>query len=117
MNAKYSDVAIASPHTLYNADAILQSIKTALYTQQGERIFANETGSKLDDYLWVFANEDTAKDIMMEIKRIVMQDSRASLEELVVLYDERNNTYEVTLAISVDNEVASDVFELKSKGI
>lgn len=114
---KYSDVAIAGQRTLYNADAVLQSLKTAILTKAGERIFEPDTGSRLDTYLFGYVEDSKALDIKTEIKRVLAQDDRAKLEALEVIPDEVNNRYEVRVTISLDGDLATDTLTLKPRGV
>lgn len=114
---KYSDIAIRGTKSLYNADAIMQSIRTSLFTVAGERIFRPEVGSRLETMLWRTMSEETANDIKVEVKRIIdFQGQRVTLRGVYVTPDYVNNSYQVDIEVEIDGVLSEDTILLKNKG-
>lgn len=112
---KYSDASINGSKNLYNHQAVMQSIKTALYTQRGDRIFRPDVGCDLERILWSEITDLTALDIKDEIKRAIQQEPRATIVTLEVTPDKMNNKYSVVVAIEVDAEIYQESFDIVSK--
>lgn len=117
MNHQHSDVAIVGTETLYDLSAVKQSVITILKTQQGERLFRPEFGSRLEDLLWRTMDDDTASDIHAEIKRMLDWDTRAELESLQVTPDYRNNCYNIVIECKVNGIEDSIELQLNKKGL
>lgn len=113
---KYSDVAIQGTSSLYDADCILQAIRTTMFTKKGERIFRPDVGSDLDNYLFTNMNDTTATAIKTAMKGIIAQQgSRVTLINLSVTPDYDNNCYEIYVQIALDGVISEDTILLKNK--
>lgn len=117
MTRTYADVAIVGTDTLYDIDAVKQSIITILKTNKGERLFRPSFGSNLEDLLWRPMSEVVADDIKSEIIANVLQDYRATITELGVTADYINNCYNVMVNISVNGVESSVDMILKKRGL
>lgn len=118
VNYKYSDLNIKGTKLLRNADFARQAIRTALFTQEGERLFKPNFGSRLEEYLWHTMDDWTASGIKSEIIRIIGQVSElAVLLKTDVIPDYTNNCYIVKLELEVDGVLTEDTITIKNKAV
>lgn len=117
MEHLYADVGIVGTDTLYDLDAVKQSIITLMKTHKGERLFRPKFGTELENYLWQPISDSVASDIKGEIMRAVGMDYRANINGLEVEPDNVNNCYNVKLNIVVKGVESSIDMILKKKGL
>jgi hypothetical protein len=82
--AVYRDVDQSlTKNAVYNADAVIQSIRNILMTRKGTRVFNSEFGSNLNDILFDFADPATELRVYAEvIEAVTRWEPRAILDRV-----------------------------------
>ena len=87
-----------------NEDAVITSIKNLLATARFERLNKPLIGASIRKYLFEPISELTEADLRGAILNAIHNyEPRANVQELLVTGDPDNNTYNITLTISVIN--------------
>ena len=83
---------------LKNANAIARSLRNLVFTDQGERFFAPETGGSVKSLLFDNMDVSTASDIEENIEQTIrLQEPRVLLEEVKAKTNFDNNAVEVRI--------------------
>ena len=107
----YSDLNIALPiHPTLNditplrdIDAVKNSVKNLLMTNQFEKPFHPEIGSNITGYLFEPIDQITAVALKGEIKRVLEEfEPRINVTRVQCFPDIDNNRYEVTIGFNVN---------------
>lgn len=105
----------ADLRSIYDSSAILTSLKNILTTSPGEKLLNPEFGLDLRDYLFEVVSETKAFFIGQDILLgLAAQEPRVSLDEIEVIAVPEDNTYEITLSLSIPT---LKVYEISLKGI
>lgn len=109
---RYSDIAIGfevSPLSgsiarVTEAQSIMQALKTLLLTNQGERLYNIDLGSKIKSSLFDPLDNITASNIVNSIKQAINNyEPRVSIIQLLVTPSEELNEFKVNLFFSIIN--------------
>jgi phage baseplate assembly protein W len=123
-NAVYSDIDrslkqdISGNYVIhYDADAIIQSLKTIFSTISGERV-RNPIGSALIRLLFEPMNEENADSIRTSmIQTINRYEPRVNLTSVQITPDYANHIYDVKLLMSVKRLTNKVKFESKLRSL
>lgn len=96
----------------YDADVILQSIKNIIATITGERI-RNPIGSTIVKLLFEPINEYTSEDIRNQFYKLLEQEPRIRIHELVIRANPDQNAYDLWLTYAVRNVPGLQTFNTK----
>jgi phage baseplate assembly protein W len=89
---------------IYDATAIKTSLSNLFNTNNGERVLTPNFGLNLKKYLFLPVTPQNALLIGNEIKSsIVMWEPRVTVQQIAVVTDADNYTYEITLVVSLNN--------------
>jgi len=99
----YSDVNMflgqSKYETVYNEDAIRNSILTIIHTKKGSRPFRRNFGSSLLAYVWEPIDDVTATALKNTLKEDILQNEpRIVLENIEVLPDIERQDYYIELS-------------------
>lgn len=87
-----------------NEQAVKRSIRNIILTNKGERLFNIEFGGSLDTFLFEDISEITAGLIKNNIMSSLQKyEKRARVNEVLVIPNEYNNSYEVSIFFEVIN--------------
>jgi phage baseplate assembly protein W len=109
---RYSDISIGfevSPLSgsiarVTEAQSIMQALKTLLLTNQGERLYNIDLGSKIKSSLFDPLDNITASNIVNSIKQAINNyEPRVSIVQLLVTPSEELNEFKVNLYFSIIN--------------
>ena len=93
------DVALS-----YDSQAVIRSIRNLVLTKFYERPFNTGIGSNLDALLFEPIIPATASAIQNEIKQTIDNfEPRAIIDSVIVIPDDSNNAYNVTLTFFIEN--------------
>lgn len=97
---------------LTNEEAVKQSVRNLILTNRTERFFQPWIGSKIESLLFEPAGEMTRMSIEQEIRNTIENcEPRAFLENIQVIDDGDNNTYNVRVTFSIVN-IPEETFTL-----
>jgi len=109
---RYSDLAIGFDINPFNgniarvteAQSIMQALKTLLLTNQGERLYNIDTGSKIRSSLFDPLDEITASTINTSITQAINNyEPRVNIVQLQVTPSEELNAFKVNLFFTIIN--------------
>lgn len=87
-----------------NVESIKQAVKNLILTQRGERFYDDTIGTRLTGLMFDPMDAVTTEGIAQEIKQTINQhEPRITLINNIVTPDYDNNTYNVTIIFSVNN--------------
>jgi len=89
---------------IYDSDAIRNSLSNLFNTNNGERVLTPSYGLNLKKYLFLPVTTQNALLLGSDIKSgITTWEPRVTVQQISVVTDEENNTYEVSLTVSLNN--------------
>lgn len=112
LNHIYSDLDLTfnrNPATgdislLYDAQAVIKSIRNLLQTNFNERPMQPDLGSNLDAHLFELATAITASSIQTEIKNVINNyEPRATIQNINVIAMEDQNAFYIELSVFIGN--------------
>lgn len=87
---------------LTNERAVAESVHNLLNTQPGQRIMNPEFGTDLEQYLFMPLDPITSLQIRKEIEDAIERfEPRVENVEVIVIEDEENQTFDVTVTFSI----------------